>query len=265
MYEGYQSLKFKRDGSILTIQLSNPSARNAVNASMHDELSRVFRETALDRETRVIVLTGDPDGGAFCAGGDIKWIETVNGEGERYDLVQREGLEALNGILNTPQPVIAMINGHAMGLGATLALYCDLAYMSTKAKIGDPHVKIGVVAGDGGAAIWPLLIGPNRAKEFLMTGDAISADEAATIGLINHAVSPEELEAKTYAFAKRMAEGPRLAIELTKRSVNIFLQQMTTSTVTASLALEGLTFASADHREAVRAFMAKEEPQFGKE
>lgn len=98
-----------------------------------------------------------------------------------------------------------------------------------------------------------------------MTGDAISADEAATIGLINHAVYPEELEAKTYAFAKRMAEGPRLAIELTKRSVNIFLQQMTTSTVTASLALEGLTFASADHREAVRAFMAKEEPQFGKE
>ncbi len=126
-------------------------------------------------------------------------------------------------------------------------------------------MKIGVVAGDGGAAIWPLLIGPNRAKEFLMTGDAISAEEAATIGLINHAVSPEELEEKTYAFAKRMAEGPRLAIELTKRSVNIFLQQMTTSTVTASLALEGLTFASADHREAVRAFMAKEEPQFGKE
>ncbi len=264
MYEGYESMKFQRDGAVLTIQLSNPSARNAVNATMHDELGRAFKETATDRDTRVIVLTGDPEGGAFCAGGDLKWIETVGGKGERYDTVMREGIDALMGIVNTPQPVIAMINGHAMGLGATLALYCDLSYMSTKARIGDPHVKIGVVAGDGGAAIWPMLVGPNRAKEFLMTGDAITADEAAAMGLINHAESPEELAEKTYAMAKRLATGPRLAIELTKRSVNIFLQQMTASTITASLALEGITFATADHREAVRAFLSKEEPEFGK-
>ncbi len=264
MYEGYQSLKFSRDGAILTIQLSNPSARNAVNASMHDELGRVFKETATDKQARVIVLTGDPEGGAFCAGGDIKWIEQINGKGEMYDQVQREGLDALMGIVNTPQPVIAMVNGHAMGLGATLALYCDLAYMSTKGKIADPHVNIGVVAGDGGAAIWPLLVGPNRAKEFLMAGDAITAEEAATMGLINHAVSPDALEEKTYAMAEKLASGARLAVELTKRSVNIFLQQMTAGTVTASLALEGTTFMTADHREAVRAFLSKEKPVFGK-
>ncbi len=263
MYEGYEGLKISRGGAILTIQLSNPWARNAVNATMHDEIGRVFKETATDRETRVIVLTGDPEGGAFCAGGDLKWIETVGGKGERYDTVMREGIDALMGIVNTPQPVIAMVNGHAMGLGATLALYCDLAYVSTKARIADPHVSIGVVAGDGGAAIWPLLIGPNRAKEFLMTGDALTGEEAANIGLVNHAVSPEELEEKTYAMANKLCTGARLAIELTKRSVNIFLQNMTASTVTASLAMEGLTFATADHREAVRAFLSKESPQFG--
>jgi enoyl-CoA hydratase len=130
--------------------------------------------------------------------------------------------------------------------------------------IADPHVKIGVAAGDGGSIIWPLLLGHNKAKEFLMTGDALTGAQAEAIGLVNHAVPPEELEAVTYKMAQRLASGARLAIELTKRSVNMHLERTMAGMLEASLALEGLTFNTTDHNEAVRAFFAKEKPQFGK-
>ncbi|MEA3219565.1 enoyl-CoA hydratase-related protein [Immundisolibacter sp.] len=262
MYQGYQRLKFHRDGSILTIALSNPTARNAVDADMHAELARVFLEVALDTDTRVVVLTGDPDGKAFCAGGDLKWIESIEGKGERYAVVLKEGLDIVKTMSNTPQPIVSMINGHAMGLGATIGLFADVSFMDETAKIADPHVSIGVVAGDGGAIIWPLLIGPNRAKEFLMTGDALTGTQAAAIGLVNHAVPAAELQERAYAFARKLASGPQLAIQLTKRSVNLFVGQVIEQVLTASLAMEGLTFASADHREALRAFFAKEKPKF---
>lgn len=263
MYEGYERLKFERDGSILTIRISNPDARNAVDGRMHEELPRAFIEVAGDRHTRVVVLTGDPQGKAFCAGGDIKWLEKVSDDSTAFVQVLREGYDIIRNMADAPQPIISMLNGHAMGLGATIALCSDIQFMSEQARIGDPHVSVGVVAGDGGAVIWPLLIGPNRAKEYLMTGDAITAADAERMGLVNHVVAPEQLEAETYALARRLAEGPRLAIELTKKSVNLLVRQVIDQVLIGSLALEGLTFNTADHREAVRAFKAKEKPNFG--
>lgn len=262
MYEGYTRLKFRRDGAILTIELSNPTARNAVDGPMHAELARVFLEVAQDSATRVVVLTGDPDGRAFCAGGDLKWIEQVRGDGPRFAQVLKEGLDIVKTMLDTPQPIIACVNGHAMGLGATIALTADLSFMDRAAKIADPHVSIGVVAGDGGAVLWPLLIGPNRAKEFLMTGDALTGEQAAAMGLVNHAHDAGALADAAYAFAGKLAAGPQLAIQFTKRSVNLFVNMVVNQVLTGSLALEGLTFASADHREALRAFFAKETPKF---
>ena len=135
MYQGYQRLKFHRDGSILTIALSNPTARNAVDGAMHAELARVFTEVALDTETRVVVLTGDADGKAFCAGGDLKWIESIEGQGERYARVLKEGLDIVKTLADLPQPVVSMINGHAMGLGATIGLFADVSFMDETAKI----------------------------------------------------------------------------------------------------------------------------------
>ena len=265
MYQGYDAVKFKKDGKVLTVMISNPGSRNAVNATLHDEMPRAFAEIAKDRDTRVVVLTGDPDGGAFCAGGDINWIDGIQGSSVKFDTVMQEGRDVLRNICETPQPVIAMINGHAMGLGATIALHCDISYMDEKAKIADPHVAIGVVAGDGGAVIWPLLIGPNRAKEFLMTGDALTGKQAADIGLVNHALPADQLAEATYAMANRLADGPRLAVEWTKRSVNLFVNQVSNTVLTASLALEGMTFNTPDHREAVRAFLNKQKPEFGKD
>lgn len=264
MYKGYKRLKFKREGAILTITLSNPASRNSVDRDMHAELARVWLEVAVDSETRVVVLTGDPKGKAFCAGGDINWIQTMSGDGGFFSEVLQEGLDVVKNLVAVPQPVIALINGHAMGLGATVALYTDVQFMNEDAKIGDPHVAIGVVAGDGGAGIWPLLMGPNRAKEYLMTGDAITGKVAEELNLVNHALPAAEAKAAAYAFAKRLAEGPQYAIELTKRSVNMIISEVVGNVVTASLAMEGLTFNTPDHLEAVKAFIGKRKPVYGK-
>lgn len=217
----------------------------------------------MDETIGAIVLTGDPAGRAFCAGGDLDWIKVLSdGNGDDYSKVLREGVEVLRALIDARQPVISMINGAAMGLGATLGLFADVSFMDEAAKIADSHVSVGVAAGDGGAIIWPLLIGPNRAKEYLMTGDPLTGKQAAEIGLVNYAVPAAELAARTYAFAERMANGPRLGIEMTKRSVNLYLRMILNQVIDASLGLEGLTFRTANHAEAVRAFKAKETPNF---
>jgi enoyl-CoA hydratase len=262
MAESYKRLIVKRSGGILTVALSSPEKRNAVDGAMHAELPHLMREVANDRSIGVVVITGDPAGRAFCAGGDMAWMDVLRGDGNQFGHVLREGAEVLRSIIDAPQPVISMVNGAAMGLGATIALVSDVCFIDETAKIADTHVSVGVVAGDGGAVLWPLLIGPNRAKEFLMTGDVLTGKQAAEIGLVNHAVPAAELEAKTYAFAERLANGPRLAIEFTKRSVNIFVRSVLNQIIDGSLALEGLTFQTENHREAVDAFLGKRKPNF---
>jgi len=149
-----------------------------------------------------------------------------------------------------------------MGLGATIALFCDVIFAADNAKIGDPHIRVGLVAGDGGAVIWPQLIGYARAKERLMTGDAMSAEEAARIGLINHVVPADELDARVAEFADRLANGATNAIRWSKVSVNIGLKQLAHSIMDTSLSYEWLSSLSADHREAVNAFCEKRKPVF---
>ena len=149
-----------------------------------------------------------------------------------------------------------------MGLGATVGLFCDVIFASDKARIGDPHVKVGITAGDGGAIIWPLLVGVARAKEMLMTGDLLSADEAYSLGLVNHVVPHDELMDKAMAFAQRLANGPPYAIRSTKVSVNKMVKHFANLILDASLALEGHSFGMADQKEAVKAFIEKREPKF---
>ena len=161
-----------------------------------------------------------------------------------------------------PVPVIARINGDCIGLGATLALLCDISIAVEDAKLGDPHVKMGYVAGDGGAIIWPQLVGFARAKEYLLTGDLLTAKEAERIGLINHAVPRAELDAKVNTLADKLANGATKAIKWTKTSINIPLRQLAHSMLDASLAYEALTNIGADHQEAVTAFQEKRKPEF---
>jgi enoyl-CoA hydratase len=165
-------------------------------------------------------------------------------------------------MLDCSKPIIAKINGHAIGLGATLALFCDVTFAAEHAKIADPHVAIGFVAGDGGAVIWPQLIGYNRAKEYLFSGEAILAPEAARIGLINHAVPAAELDQRVESYARKIAAMPARALQWTKASINIGLKQLAHSIMDASIAYEALSNLTQDHREALDAIGEKRKPVF---
>ena len=166
------------------------------------------------------------------------------------------------GLLDLEKPIIARINGDCIGLGATLALMCDIMIAVDTARFGDPHVRMGYVAGDGGAVIWPQLIGYARAKEYLLTGDMLDAKEAERIGLINYAVPRDQLDAKVNAFADKLARGATKAIKWTKTSINMPLRQLAHSMMDASLAYEAITNMGADHQEAVTAFQEKRKPRF---
>jgi enoyl-CoA hydratase len=259
-FADYKTLLFTRRGRVLEITMNRPDKLNAVDEVMHAELARVFVEAANDPDCDVVVLTGA--GRAFSAGGDIDWMQRMIDDPASFEKTAREGKQIVFSLLDCEKPVIAKLNGHATGLGATIALFCDVIFASEKAKIGDPHVCVGFVAGDGGAVIWPQLIGYARAKEFLMTGDLMTAEEAAKIGLINHAVPAADLDARVTEFADRLAAGATKAIRWSKISANIGLKQLAHSIMDASLAYEAMSNVSADHQEAVNAFREKRAPKF---
>lgn len=257
----YTHLAIERRGPVLRIELARPEALNAVNARLHTELSRVFLDAADDDESEVIVLTGA--GRAFCAGGDVAWMRQAIADPESFRRTMREAKQIVNSLLDCEKPVIARVNGPAVGFGATLALFCDLIVASEDSYFSDPHVSIGMVAGDGGALIWPQLVGFARAKEYLMLGDRIAAPEAARMGLINRAVPSAQLDETVDRLAGRLAAGARHAIRGTKLAVNAALKQLAASVLDAGIAYEGLTNLSADHAEAVEAFAARRPPVFG--
>lgn len=248
----YEAIRFRRRGRVLELTMDRAATLNAVDATLHRELSRVFTDAALDPDSDVIVLTGA--GRAFCAGGDVSWMQDAIDQPESFEQTVAEAKAIIFSMLDCEKPMIAKINGPAVGLGATIALFCDVSFADENTYIADPHVSIGMVAGDGGAVIWPHLIGFARAKEFLMTGDRVSARRAAEIGLINHAVPAESLDADVDAFADRLANGATKAIRWTKTTVNIALKQLAHSMMDTGLAYEALTNISDDHKRLVKAF-----------
>lgn len=256
----YRTLLIDKKDGVFTITMNRPEKMNAVDGAMHAELAQVFTQAANDPDTDCVVLTGAGKG--FSAGGDVDWFQAMIDDPAQFEQCRREAKQIIFSMLDCEKPMIAKVNGHAAGLGATLALFCDVIFMSTKARIGDPHVGVGFVAGDGGAIIWPQLIGYARAKELLMTGELITAERAASIGLVNHAVAPEELDARVAQFCDRLNRGAKLAIRYTKVSINIGLKQLAHSILDASLAYEALSNLTADHQEAVNAFREKREPKF---
>lgn len=260
-FDRYTRIRASRADGILTLMLSNPKLRNAVDEQMHHELAQIFVDAQEDDDSRVIVLTGDPDGNAFCAGGDIAWMKaSLEGKGKGPGV--SEGRRIVTSLLDLEKPIVAAINGPAVGLGATIALFCDVIFMGKTAQVADPHVRVGLVAGDGGAVIWPQLVGYARAKEYLMTGDAVPAAEAERIGLVNYVVPDDVLQAEAHKFASRLAAGAPQAIQHTKAAVNMELKRLAATVFDASLAYEMISFTKDDHREAVTAFLEKRKPAF---
>lgn len=244
---------------VLTVTLDRPERLNAVNGPLHADLARLFRTLRSEESLGAIVLTGR--GRAFCAGGDAKWFQGATGSD--IDVMCEEGGPLIRDFLAVRQPVIAAVNGPATGLGATLALFCDVVIAADSAVFADPHVRMGVVAGDGGAAVWPWLVGMSRAKQYLMTGDPIDAVEAERIGLVNEVVPGDEVLKTAHALAQRLAEGPRTAIADTKHVINEILRHTTELVLDIGIALERETLRQPDHREAVAAFNEGRAPEFG--
>lgn len=261
-YSSYRDLKIEQSGRVLRLSLNRPSALNVVNGGLHEELSRIFVDIGDDEAIDIVVLTGE--GTAFCAGGDISWMAGMLDRPEDFALTSNEGRRIIHTLLDLDKPVICRLNGDAIGLGATLALFCDIIVANEDARIADPHVRLGLVAGDGGAVIWPQLIGYARAKEFLLTGDALTGRQAAAIGLVNRAVPLGQLDFEVERIVQKLSRMPQSAVRWTKASVNIGLRQMVDSVLDASLAHECLSASLPDHREAVTAFLEKRRPNFRK-
>jgi len=259
-FAGYEAILLERNGKVLNATFNRPEASNAFDPTLESEFRRLLVEVAHDDETRVLVITGA--GRHFSAGGDLNQIRRIAEDPKLFYPSIYEAKQLIQLMLDCPIPIIAKINGHAIGLGATVALFCDITFAAEHAKIGDPHVMVGFVAGDGGSVIWPQLIGYNRAKEYLLTGDPIPAPEAERLGLINHCVPAEALDERAAALAARIADGPARAVQWTKMSINIGLKHQAMQILDASMAYEALSNHTADHREAVLAMAEKRKPNF---
>ena len=257
-FSTYKTMAFELTGKVLTLTLNRPEKLNPFDAEGEKELTRFLNEAWDDPSFNVVVITGA--GRAFSAGGDFAFMEEVIKDPSLFAVTQAK--RTFMAMIEFPKPIIAKVNGHAIGLGATIALLCDVVFAAEHAKFGDTHVKVGFAAGDGGAILWPMLIGFARAKEYLMTGDLIVATEAARIGLINHAVPAEELDERVMAFAQRLASGASKSINYTKQLVNIALRQAAAGVIDASVAYEAMTNITKDHIEGVAAFKEKRPPQF---
>jgi enoyl-CoA hydratase len=256
----YETLALAREGRLLTIALNRPEALNAVNLAMHDELAEVFAFAANDPHSDVVVLTGA--GRAFSAGGDLDHLQRNAEDPRLFDHEIAIAKRIVLTMLDLDKPLVCRMNGHAIGLGATLALLCDVVFAAENAKIGDPHVAIGLAAGDGGAVLWPSRIGYARAKEYLLTGELLSAAEAAQIGLINRALPADALDAAVREFCNKLLSGAPLAIRATKRAINLGLKLHFDAVLEPGLDLERETVRSADHKEAIAAMREKRPPKF---
>jgi enoyl-CoA hydratase len=257
---GFRALRLERDGAVLRVTIAHPTSElNAVDELLHDELGRLFRGLRRESAARAVLLTGA--GRAFSAGGDFGWLSTLE-DLRSLEPLRRDAKQLIGDLLDVELPIVAALNGPAIGLGASLALLCDVIFMADSATLADPHVRVGIVAGDGGTAIWPLVLGPARAKQYLLTGDPLTAADAERLGLVNRVLPAEKLQAEALAFARRLAEGAPLAIRYTKLAVNQWIKQTANVAFDLATALEIVTFQSHDHREALAAIREKRKPKF---
>ena len=258
----YEHLDIEISDGIATVTMNRPDVLNGLHKASHAEMERVWGELGEDDDVRVAILTGA--GRAFSAGGDLKDMREQHAEDPTggSGISAAAGRRAIYGILDFEKPLIAAVNGHAVGLGATLGLLCDIVVVNEKARIGDPHISIGLVPGDGGLAIWAVLAGPNRAKEYMMLGTLATAQEAYDLGLVNHVVEPDEVMPVARGIAERLAAGPQLALRGTKVSINNWIKAQFSTLFEVSLAAEIHSMAHPDFAEGVAAALEKRPPNF---
>jgi enoyl-CoA hydratase len=232
-------------GSVRLLELDRPEQLNSTSEDLHAALALVWDLVEADTEARAVVLTGR--GRAFSAGGNFEVMTRVQTDAEFRARNVVEARRIITGMARCPVPVVAAVNGPAVGLGCTLALLSDLVVMAEESYISDPHVQVGLVAGDGGALVLPLLVGLRKAKEMLFLGDRVSADEAVRLGMANRVVPREKVVDEALELAARLAELPAQALRDTKRLVNLHLERAIAGGMEAGLAAERESMHSAEH------------------
>ena len=259
-YRSYKHLEIQNHDRVVTVTLNRPEVRNSIGEGLHAEFGRIFADLDVDDECDVVILTGA--GGYFCGGGDLNWVLSLHGDPVRSAAAIRTDRRIQNSMLDLEKPIIAKVRGPAIGLGCSLALFCDFVYATPEATFADPHVSVGLVAGDGGAAIWPQLIGYARARRYLLTGDPVKGAEAADIGLITEAVADEDLDRVVADMATRLRSGATYGIKWTKASINAGLKVTANAVIDRAGAFENMSQMTNDNRIGLEAFLAKEKPKF---
>lgn len=255
----YQNIKLNIQENIATVTLNRPKALNALNQQILSELHHAFTEKlSHNNEVRAVILTGAEK--AFVAGADIKEMDGMSPKQSRH--FATKGQKIFECIENFPAPVIAAVNGYALGGGCELALSCDIRLASEKAKFGQPEVNLGIIPGFGGTQRLPRLVGPGKAKELIYTGNTIDAEEALRIGLVNAVYSGEELLDKAREMAKTIAQKAPLAVSLCKKAVNMGMNMDVTRGIDFEADLFAESFSSQDRREGIEAFVQKRKASF---
>jgi enoyl-CoA hydratase len=244
---------------VLLVTINRPEALNATNDRLHWELTQVWLTIDADPEARVAVVTGA--GRAFSAGGDLDMVEANATDPRRLARTVREASDIVYNMINLDKPVVSAVNGVAVGAGLVVALLADVSIIAEDVRFTDGHTRLGVVAGDHAAIVWPLLCGMAKAKYYLLTSDFIDGREAERIGLVTFAVPRAELMGKAFDVADKLAQGSQQAIRWTKRSLNNWLR-LAGPIFDQSIALEMLTFMGEDVREGLQAIREKRPPRF---
>src|SRR5216117_611752 len=259
-YRDYQHLRFeRRERGVVLVTINRPEVLNATNDRLHWELTQVWLTLDADETARVAVVTGA--GRAFSAGGDLDMVEANSRDPKRLARAVREASDLVYNMINTDKPIISAINGVAVGAGLVVALLADISIISETARFTDGHTKLGVVAGDHAAILWPLLCGMAKAKYYLLTSDFIDGREAERIGLVSRCVPADKVMETALGVAEALAGGSKQAIGLPNRALNNWLRQAG-PIFDQSLALEMLCFGFEDVKEGARAIREKRAPSF---
>jgi enoyl-CoA hydratase/carnithine racemase len=249
-------IQVKADGPVRIVTLTRPDQLNAVNDDLHRALALVFPQLSADADARVAVITGE--GRAFSAGGDFDLLDRMaKDRALRRDTIA-EGRDIVVNMIRCRVPVIAAVNGPAVGLGCSVIALSDVVYMAESAYLSDPHVAVGLVAADGGPVTWPLHTSLLLAKEYAFTGGRITAARAAEIGLANHVCPDDEVLSEALAAAHKIAALPQQAVEATKRVLNLHLERAVLATIDFALYAENESFDTDELRANVDRFLARE-------
>jgi len=255
----FENILLEIEGTMATLTVNRPEKMNAVNSATVEEIDQALAQVEQNPDLRVFILTGTGDK-AFIAGADIQEIKKRDATSGRPETRRRQ--EVYSRIETLEIPSIAAINGWALGTGLELAMSCTLRIASSKARLGQPEIKLGIIPGAGGTQRLPKLVGMGRAMEMILTGEPVKADQALAMGLVNRVVEPDQLLQEVKALAETIAARPKLAVQYAKEAVSRYAEGSLAEGLAHESYLHALSCGTQDKTEGVVAFLEKREPKF---